>query len=118
MDESNDIGYDSAILFNETDLYPSHLTQQYYEISQLSNQFDDDGKGEDIFEIHPQKMYDLRHRPRGPKTNVPTQNNKIDLPPKQGPNKDTGKKSDNNNNQLNLLFQKWKKQKENQLILT
>jgi hypothetical protein len=94
MDESNDIGDDSAVLFNETDLYPSHLTQQDYEISQLSNQFDDDGKGEEIFQSQPQKKYDLRPRPGGPKTNVPIQNKKSDLPPKQGPNKDTTNKED------------------------
>jgi hypothetical protein len=79
MEESNDIGYDSAVLFNEIDLYPSHLTQQNYEISQLSNQFDDDRKGEDIFQSQPQKKYDLRPRPGGPKTNVPTQNDKSDF---------------------------------------
>jgi hypothetical protein len=27
MDVSNDVGDESAILFNETDLYPSHLTK-------------------------------------------------------------------------------------------
>jgi hypothetical protein len=55
MDVGNDDRDVYAILFNETDLYPSHLTQQDYEISQLSNDFDDDGKGEDIFQIQPQK---------------------------------------------------------------
>jgi hypothetical protein len=94
MEESNDIGDDSAVLFNETDLYPSHLTQQEYEISQLSNMFDDDRKGEEVFQSQPQKKYDLRPRLGGPKKNVPTQNKKSDLPPKQGPNKDTGNKAD------------------------
>jgi hypothetical protein len=55
----------------------------------LSNQFDDDVKEEEIFQSHPQKKYDLRPRPGGPKTNAPIQNKKSDLPPKQGPNKDT-----------------------------
>jgi hypothetical protein len=92
MDESNDIGDDSAILFNETDLYPSHLTQQNYAISQLSNQFDDKRNGEDIFQNQPQKNYNLRPRPRGPKTNVHVHNKKSDLPLKQGRNKDTTNK--------------------------
>jgi hypothetical protein len=71
MDEIEGIGDDSAVFFNETGLYPSHVTQQDYEISQFSNQFDDDGKGEEIFQIRPQRKYNLRHRPRGPKKNVP-----------------------------------------------
>jgi hypothetical protein len=47
MDVESDVVDDYVVLFNETDLYPSHLTQQDYEISQLSSQFDDDVKEEE-----------------------------------------------------------------------
>jgi hypothetical protein len=50
MDVENDARDNSVVLFNETDLYHSHLTQQDYGISQLSNQFDDDVKEEEIFQ--------------------------------------------------------------------
>jgi hypothetical protein len=70
------------VLFNEIDLYPSHLTQQDYEISHLSSQFDDDPKEEKTFQSQPQKKYQLSPRPRGPKENAPSHNKKSDLPPK------------------------------------
>ena len=88
MDVENDVGDDFVALFNETNIHPSHLTQQDYEISQLSNQFDDDVKEEEIFQSQPQKKNDLMPRPGDPKTNAPIQNKKSDIPPKQGPNKD------------------------------
>jgi hypothetical protein len=59
----------------------------------MSNPFDDEIKGDKKFQSHPQKNYDLRPMPGGPKINVPTQNKEIYLPPNQGPNKDTRKKS-------------------------
>jgi hypothetical protein len=94
MDVESDVVDDVVVLFNETDLYPSHLTQQDYEISQLSSQFDDDVKEEEIFQSQPQKKYDLRPRPGGPKENSPAQNKKSYLPPKQGPSKGTSNKTD------------------------
>jgi hypothetical protein len=71
MDAENDVVDDSTVLFNETDIYPSHLTQQDYEISQLSIQFEDDVKEEEIFQSQPQKKYDLRPRLGGPQKNSP-----------------------------------------------
>jgi hypothetical protein len=40
MDVESDVVDDVVVLFNETDFYTSHLTQQDYEVAQLSNQFD------------------------------------------------------------------------------
>ena len=40
MDADSDVVDDTDVLFNETDYYTSHLTQQEYEVAQLSNQFD------------------------------------------------------------------------------
>jgi hypothetical protein len=40
MDEDSDVVDDVTVLFNETKFYTSHLTQQDYEVAQLSNQFD------------------------------------------------------------------------------
>jgi hypothetical protein len=39
MDVDNDVVDDIVVLFNETFYYTSHLTQQEYEVAQLSNQF-------------------------------------------------------------------------------
>jgi hypothetical protein len=41
IDAKNDDVDDIVVLFNETNFYTSHLTQQEYEVVQLSNQFDD-----------------------------------------------------------------------------
>ena len=40
MDVDSDVVDDVDVLFNETYFYTSHLTQQDYEVAQLSNQFD------------------------------------------------------------------------------
>jgi hypothetical protein len=40
MDEDSDVVDDTVVIFNEPDYYNSHLTQQEYEVAQLSNQFD------------------------------------------------------------------------------
>jgi hypothetical protein len=40
MDVESDVVDDVVILFNESDFYTSQLTQQDYEVAQLSNQFD------------------------------------------------------------------------------
>jgi hypothetical protein len=83
MDVESDVVDDVVVLFNETDLYPSHLTQQDYEISQLSSQFEDEVKEEEIFQSHPQKKYDLRPRPGASKVASPAQKkNHIFLPNK------------------------------------
>jgi hypothetical protein len=37
MDENNDVVDDTAIIFNESDYYTNQLTQQEYEVTQLSN---------------------------------------------------------------------------------
>jgi hypothetical protein len=40
MDADSDVLDDIVMLFNEIDYYTIHLTQQEYEVAQLSNQFD------------------------------------------------------------------------------
>jgi hypothetical protein len=40
IDVDNDVVDDTIVLFNETHYYTSHLTQQEYEVAQLSNLFD------------------------------------------------------------------------------
>jgi hypothetical protein len=48
--------------FNETNYYTSHLTQQEYEVAQLSNQFDDHIGEHGFIEGQPKKKYDLKTR--------------------------------------------------------
>jgi hypothetical protein len=49
IDVESDVVDDVVVPFYETDLYPSHLTQQDYEISHLSSHFEDEVKEEEIF---------------------------------------------------------------------
>jgi hypothetical protein len=62
MDADSDVVDDTVVLFNETDYYTSHLTQQEYEVAQLSNQFDDQIGEEGVIQGQPKKKYDLRMR--------------------------------------------------------
>jgi hypothetical protein len=59
---NNDVVDDIVVLFNETDYYTSHLTQQEYEVAQLSNQFDDHIGEYRVIQGQPKKKYDLRMR--------------------------------------------------------
>jgi hypothetical protein len=94
MDVVSDVVDDDVVFFIEIDLYPSHLTQRDYEISQLSIQFDDEVKEEEIFQSQPQKKYDLRPRPEASKETTPSQKKRSDLPLKQGRSKGTSNKTD------------------------
>jgi hypothetical protein len=40
MEADSDALDDDVVLFNETNFYTNHLTQQDYEVAELSNQFD------------------------------------------------------------------------------
>jgi hypothetical protein len=91
--ESDEIEENSTVLLTDVELPSTHLTQQEYEDSLISSQFDN-GEEEEIFQNEPQKKYDLRPRSDGPKENTPVQNKKAKVSAKQGPTKDTGNKSD------------------------
>jgi hypothetical protein len=62
MDEDIDVVDDTVVLFNETYYYIIHLTQQEYEVAQLSNQFDDQIVEEGVIQRQPKNKYDLRMR--------------------------------------------------------
>jgi hypothetical protein len=55
MDRDNDVAEYTVGIFNETDYYTSHLTQQEYEVAQLSNQFDDHIGEEELFKVNPRR---------------------------------------------------------------
>jgi hypothetical protein len=53
MDVYSDDVDDATVLFNETYVYTSHLTHQYYEVADVSNQFDMDIVKEGVIQGHP-----------------------------------------------------------------
>jgi hypothetical protein len=83
----NDVVDDTAVLFNETDYYTSHLTQQEYKVAQLSNQFDDQIGEEGVIQGQPKKKYDLRMRNGSSKATTYNQGKQAEPPPKPNPNK-------------------------------
>jgi hypothetical protein len=87
MDVDSDVVDDVVVLFNETYFYTSHLTQQDYEVAQLSNQFDIEIGEEGVIQGQPQKKYDLRPRTGTPKATTSDQNKKTEVPPKPNPSK-------------------------------
>jgi hypothetical protein len=87
MDVDSDVVDDVAVLFNKTYFYTSHLTQQDYEVAQLSNQFDIEIGEEGVIQGQPQKKYDLRPRTCTPKATTSDQNRKTEVPPKPNPSK-------------------------------
>jgi hypothetical protein len=87
IDADNDVVDDTVVLFNETDYYTSHLTQQEYEVAQLSNQFDDQIGEEGVIQGQPKKKYDLRMRNGASKATTSDQGKQAEAPPKPNPNK-------------------------------
>jgi hypothetical protein len=87
MDVDSDVVDDVVVLFNEIDFYISHLTQQDYEVAQLSNQFDIETEEEGVIQGQPQNKYDLRPITCTPKATTSDQNRKIEVPPKPNPSK-------------------------------
>jgi hypothetical protein len=61
--------------------------QQEYEVTQLSNQFDNQIGEEGVIQGKPQKKYDLRTRVRPPKTTTFDPNKQTEVPPKPNPSK-------------------------------
>jgi hypothetical protein len=49
-----------VVIFNKIDYYTSHLTEQEYEVAQLSNQFDDQIGEEGVIQGQPKNKYNLR----------------------------------------------------------
>jgi hypothetical protein len=74
MDVDSEIVDDVVVLFNETNFYTNRLTQQYYEVAQLSNQFDIEIGEEGVIQGQPQKKYDLMPRTSTPKATTSNQN--------------------------------------------
>ena len=74
MEVYSDFVDDVFVLFNETYFYTSHLTQQDYEVAEMSNQFDIEIGEEGVIQVHPQKKYELRTRIGTPKATTPDQN--------------------------------------------
>jgi hypothetical protein len=87
IDVDNDVVYDIVILFNETYYYTSHLTQQEYEVAQLSNQFENQIGEEGVIQGQPPKKYDLSTRAGAPKATTSYQNKKAEVLPKMNPSK-------------------------------
>lgn len=87
MDANSDVVDDIVVLFNETDYYTNHLTQQEYEVAQLSNQFDNQTREEGVIQGQPKKKYDLRTRVGAPKATTSDQNKQAKAPPKPNPSK-------------------------------
>jgi hypothetical protein len=87
MDADNDVVDDVVVFLNETYFDTSHLTQQDYEVAQLSDQFDVDVGEEGVIKGQPQNKYDLRPRKHAPKHTTSDQNIKMKVPPKTNPSK-------------------------------
>jgi len=87
IDADNDVVDDTAMLFNETYYYTSHLTQQEYEVAQLSNQFYDQIREEGVIQGQPKKKYNLRTRNGASKATTSDQGKQAEAPPKTNPNK-------------------------------
>jgi hypothetical protein len=87
MDADSDVMDDTFVLFNETNYYTNHLTQQKYEVTQLSNQFDNHIGEEGFIQGQPHKKYDLRTRVAAPKATTSDHNKQAEAPPKPNPNK-------------------------------
>jgi hypothetical protein len=87
MDTDNDVVDDTIVIFNEIDRYTSHLTQQEYEVAQLSNQFDDQIGEEGVIQGQTKKKYDLRTRNGASKATTSYQGKQAEAPPNPNPNK-------------------------------
>jgi hypothetical protein len=85
IDADNDVVDDTTRIFNETDYYTSHLTQQEYEVAQMSSQFDDQIGEEGPFKGQPKKKYDLRMRNGTSNTTTFDQRKQVESPPKPNP---------------------------------
>jgi hypothetical protein len=93
MDVDSDDVDDTVVLFNETNYYTSHLTQQEYEVAQLSNQFDNQIGEERVIQSQPKKKYDLRTRAGAPKATTSEKNKQVEVPPKPNPSKGMSSKT-------------------------
>ena len=93
MDVDSDVVDDVVVLFNETKFYTKHLTQQDYEVAQLSNQFDIEIGEEGVIQKQSQNKYDLRPITGTPKATTSDHNKKIEVPPKPNPSKGASTKS-------------------------
>jgi len=82
MDVDNDVVGDTIFLFNETDYYTRHLTQQEDEVAQLSNQFDNQIGEEGVIQGQPKKKYDLRTRNGASKATTSDQGKQAEAHPK------------------------------------
>jgi hypothetical protein len=87
IDADNDVVDNTFVLFNDIDYYTSHLTQQEYEVAQLSNQFDDQIGEEGVIQGQPKKKYDLRMINGVFKATTSDQGKQAEAPPKPNPNK-------------------------------
>jgi hypothetical protein len=88
MDADSDAMDDVDVIFNETNFYTSHLTQQDYEVAQIPNQFDIEIGDERVIQGQPQKKYDLSPRTDTPKATTSDQKKKkTKVPPKPNPSK-------------------------------
>ena len=93
MDASSDVVDDTVVLFNETDYYTNHLTQQEYEVAQLSNQFDDQIGEDGVIQSQPKNKYDLRTREGASKATTSDQNKQAGVPTKPSTNKGMSSKA-------------------------
>jgi hypothetical protein len=83
----NDDVDDTTVIFNETNYYTSHLTQQEYEVAQMSNQFDDQIGEEGVIQGQPKKKYNLRTRNGASKATTSNKGKQAEAPPNTNPNK-------------------------------
>jgi ribonuclease HI len=84
VEEIDDTEEDSTVHLNDTELPPTHLTQQDYEDALILNQFEEEDV-EEISQKEPKrKKYDLRSRSNGSKVDIPVQTKKTNAPVKSG----------------------------------
>jgi hypothetical protein len=93
MDADCDVVNDIVVIFNETYYYTSHLTQQEYEVAQLSNHFDNQIGEERFIQGQPKKKYYLRMRAGAPKSTTFDQNKQVEAPPKPNLSKGVSSKT-------------------------
>jgi hypothetical protein len=94
VEEIDDTEEDSTIHLHDTELPPTHVTQQEYEDALILNQFEEEDV-EEISQSEPKrKKYDLRSRASGSKVDTYVQEKKTNAPVKPGSSKETGAKID------------------------
>jgi ribonuclease HI len=88
-EDEDDTEDDPAVHLNDSETSPMHVTQQDYEDTLISNQFEE-GDADEIVQKEPKrKKYNLRSNSNAPKVDTPVSTKKANNPVKAGISKDS-----------------------------